>query len=75
MGTYRLDQQQNACDLWVRGSHPAGLDTPCTDSYLRPPFVSWRDYEEEDSDSVRSMISGMAEPRSRRDKTSRSKRR
>jgi len=23
MGTYRLDQQKNACDWWVRGEHPA----------------------------------------------------
>jgi pimeloyl-ACP methyl ester carboxylesterase len=23
MGTYRLDQQKNACDWWVRGDHPA----------------------------------------------------
>jgi hypothetical protein len=23
MGTYRLEQQKNACDWWVRGEHPA----------------------------------------------------
>jgi pimeloyl-ACP methyl ester carboxylesterase len=117
MGTYRLDQQKNACDWWVRGEHPAdfhqmymmdnptlilsgeidpvtppqygeelasylpnslhaivpncghgqgtvwnncfddvvaqfisqgsvdGLDTSCIDQHVRPPFVSWRDYE------------------------------
>lgn len=117
MGTYRLDQQKNACDWWVRGEHPAdfhdmvlmdiptlilsgeidpvtppaygeelagylpgslhviipnagheygtvwkdclddvvaqfisqgsvnGLDPSCIDQHVRPPFVSWRDYE------------------------------
>ena len=34
MGTYRLDQQKNACELWIRGDHPPDfhgmypLDTP-----------------------------------------------
>lgn len=117
MGTYRLDQQKNACDWWVRGRHPAdfhemvvmdtpavilsgeidpvtpprygeelasylpnsihvvipnagheygtvwedclddvvarlisqgsvdGLDATCALQHVRPPFVSWRDYE------------------------------
>jgi pimeloyl-ACP methyl ester carboxylesterase len=117
MGTYRLGQQKNACDWWVRGEHPAdfhqmymmdnptlilsgeidpvtppqygeelasylpnslhviipncgheygtvwencfddvlaqfisqgsvvGLDAACVDKHVRPPFVSWRDYE------------------------------
>jgi pimeloyl-ACP methyl ester carboxylesterase len=31
MGTYRLDQQQQACALWVRGDLPAG--------FLNPPTV------------------------------------
>lgn len=25
MGTYRLDQQKNACDWWMRGEHPANF--------------------------------------------------
>lgn len=28
MGTYRLDQQQRACDLWVRSDLPAGFFDP-----------------------------------------------
>ncbi len=28
MGTYRLDQQQRACELWVRGNIPAGFNDP-----------------------------------------------
>ena len=144
MGTYRLDQQQNACDLWVRGDHPAdfhqmtvldiptliisgeldpttppqngeglaaylphsrhivlpntghggslqqweeclagvvarfisqghpaGLDTSCTDSFQRPPFVSWRDYEGESPGAIRAVTGGLGRsrgtaPRSRR---------
>jgi pimeloyl-ACP methyl ester carboxylesterase len=117
MGTYRLEQQKNACDWWVRGEHPAdfhemymmeiptlilsgeidpvtppqygeelasylpnslhvvipnaghefgtvwedcfddvvvqfisqgsvnALDASCVDQQIRPPFVSWREYE------------------------------
>ncbi len=124
MGTYRLDQQKNACDLWVRGDHPAdfhqmytmdiptlilsgeidpvtppqygeefasylpnslhvvipnaghefgtvwedcfddvvaqfisqgsvdGLDASCVDQHVRPPFVSWRDYETDSSEQL-----------------------
>jgi pimeloyl-ACP methyl ester carboxylesterase len=124
MGTYRLDQQKNACDWWVRGEHPAdfhqmytmdiptvilsgetdpvtppqygeelatyvpnslhaiipnagheygaiwedcfddviaqfisqgsveGLDTTCIDQHVRPPFVSWKDYETGNSDRL-----------------------
>jgi len=27
MGTYRLEQQVNACELWIRGDHPADFRT------------------------------------------------
>ena len=27
MGTYRLEQQMNACELWIRGDHPADFHT------------------------------------------------
>jgi pimeloyl-ACP methyl ester carboxylesterase len=129
MGTYRLDQQKGACDLWVRGDHPddfrtmttihiptliisaeldpvtppryseelasfcpnnkhvimpnvgheygqlwkecmddvvaqfiyqgfpEGLDASCVNGNLRPPFVSWRDYESDGTDEVR-FVSG-----------------
>jgi len=30
MGTYRLDQQKRACDLWVRGDHPDDFHTMST---------------------------------------------
>jgi pimeloyl-ACP methyl ester carboxylesterase len=121
MGTYRLEQQKNACDWWVRGEHPDdfhemymmdiptlilsgeldpvtppqygeefasylpnslhviipnaaheygpvwedgfddvvaqfisqgsvnGLDASCVDQHVRPPLVSWRDYETKES--------------------------
>jgi pimeloyl-ACP methyl ester carboxylesterase len=148
MGTYRLDQQQEACELWVRGDHPAdfhqmpildiptlifsgeldpvtpprigdrlagylphsqhvvlpntghgagyylweecladvvarfisqghpgGLDTSCADSTQRPPFVSWRDYEGEDSDAIRAVTSGLGESRGTAGRAPRSRRR
>jgi hypothetical protein len=125
MGTYRLDQQQRACELWVRGDIPAGfhdllqLDIPtllvngendpttppvngqilstylqnsmylvipnaghgindvmdnclegifalffnqasvaninpaCVYTHTRPPFVSWRDYTDNNRDRIR----------------------
>lgn len=124
MGTYRLDQQKNACDWWVRGEHPEdfhevpvmtiptliitgefdpvtpprygeelssylpnskhvmipnaghefgtvwidclddvvarfisqgsveGLDVSCVAQHVRPPFISWRDYETDGSDTL-----------------------
>ena len=30
MGTYRLDQQQRACELWARGDLPSGFHDPLT---------------------------------------------
>ena len=130
MGAYRLDQQQNACGLWPRGSHPEdfhiipelliptliisgeldpvlppeygeelarhlphsrhviipneghgvgevlwqdclapmvtqffsqghaeGLDLTCLDGNRRPPFVSWRDYENQESEAARTVLS------------------
>jgi pimeloyl-ACP methyl ester carboxylesterase len=124
MGTYRLEQQKNACDWWVRGEHPAdfhqmyvmdiptfilsgeidpvtppqygeelasylpnslhvvipnagheygtvwtdclddviaqfisqrsvdGLDTSCVNRHVRPPFVSWKEYETNNSERL-----------------------
>ena len=37
MGTYRLDQQRQACDLWVQGDLPAGFLTPPTAAI--PTFI------------------------------------
>lgn len=128
MGTYRLDQQKNACDLWVRGDHPddfhdmfamdiptliisgemdpvtppahgeeladylpysmhviipnagheygkvwenclddvvaqfvsqgsvSGLNPACVSENIRPPFVSWRDYEGQNAEALSSML-------------------
>jgi pimeloyl-ACP methyl ester carboxylesterase len=132
MGAYRLDQQQNACVLWVRGSHPEdfhimpemyipaliisgeldpvippeygeelarhfpnsrhviipneghgvggelwqdclapmaaqffsqghveGLDFSCLADNQRPPFVSWREYENQESEAARTIWSDL----------------
>jgi pimeloyl-ACP methyl ester carboxylesterase len=133
MGTYRLDQQKNACDWWVRGDHPddfhemhmmdiptliisgeidpvtppqygedlagylpnslhviipnaghefrtvwedglddvvaqflsqgsvIGLDTSCVDQHVRPPFVSWRDYEANDKGRLSRNVKSLAQ--------------
>lgn len=139
MGTYRLDQQQDACKLWPRGSHPEdfhvipemiiptlivsgeldptvppeygeelarhfpnsrhviipneghggvgelwqdclapmvtqffsqghteGLDFSCLDGNLRPPFVSWREYESDESDAARTILSDLGKPQRKR---------
>ena len=139
MGTYRLEQQQNACNWWVRGEHPpdfhqmyvmdiptvilsgeidpvtppqhgkelAGylpnslhvvipntahefgtiwegcfddvvaqfiaqgsvdrLDASCVNQHVRPPFVSWRDYESENSEQLSRDVKSLV--KSKREKT------
>ncbi len=131
MGTYRLEQQKNACDWWVTGDLPAdfremymmdipaliisgeidpvtppqygeelasylpnslhiiipnaghefgtvwedclddvvvqfisqgsvnGLDASCVNRHVRPPFVSWRDYEGENSGQLSSDVKSL----------------
>jgi pimeloyl-ACP methyl ester carboxylesterase len=138
MGTYRLEQQKNACDWWVRGEHPDdfhqmyvmeiptvilsgeidpvtppqygeefasylpnslhvvipnaahefrtvwedgfddvvsqfisqgsvdGLDVNCVDQHVRPPFVSWRDYEMENSELISKAVRAMADSKLKR---------
>ncbi len=138
MGTYRLDQQKNACDWWVRGEHPAdfhqmstmtiptliisgeidpvtppqygeelagylpnsmhviipnaghefgtvwedalddvvaqfisegsvdGLDASCVQQHVRPPFVSWRDYEADNGEKLSAEVKNI--PKSKRQK-------
>ena len=133
MGTYRLDQQKNACDWWVRGDHPAdfhemymmdiptlilsgefdpvtppqygeelagylpnslhvvipneghgfgtvwedclddvvaqfisqgsvdGLETSCVQQHVRPPFVSWRDYETDNGERLSREVKNLAD--------------
>jgi len=132
MGTYRLEQQKNACDWWVRGEHPAdfhemymmdiptlilsgefdpvtppqygeelasylpsslhvvipnaghefgtvwedcfddvvaqfisqgslnGLDVTCVDQHVRPPFVSWREYEAKNNTQLSRDVKSVA---------------
>jgi pimeloyl-ACP methyl ester carboxylesterase len=139
MGAYRLDQQQNACDLWVRGSHPEdfhilpelyiptlivsgeldpvippeygeelarhfpngrhvvvpneghggvgeqwqeclapavtqffsqghaeGLDFTCLVGNRRPPFVSWREYKNQENETARTVLSDLGIPQRNR---------
>ena len=138
MGTYRLEQQKNACDWWVRGEHPDdfhemymmdiptlilsgeidpvtppqygeelasyllnslhviipnaghefgtvwedclddvvaqfisqgsvnGMDAACVNLYVRPPFVSWRDYEAENSQQLSGDVNSLVKSKRRR---------